>query len=242
MSPDSKNYKKDKSSSKQPSPKRAVERIEILTEQPALPATVGQRARIEPGSLSSRDVLQLQTLIGNQAIGKLLTRPRTEGGDLVQRVGLQGEGEKASNFWLWPEKRRKKLANELMDGNKNIMPMMDGVCYDAVAVIWYLLGKIKLDKLKETSGEGWIAQFNFTGGKQWDGKDIAKGTAVGFYRVNEKKFFHAAIAVGETNIRGVNGLKLGAGWIDIHNLKNELTGSVGNWEYDGTSIQVWLKN
>ncbi|WP_256979753.1 hypothetical protein [Burkholderia sp. AU16741] len=58
----------------------------------------------------------------------------------------------------------------------------------------------------------WKTRFNFETGNQWDERaSIPAGTAVGFARGAD--VFHAAIAVGGTRIRGINGGLLGAGWL-----------------------------
>ena len=62
-----------KAVSKQRSPQPKVRNFKTLAQQ-IHPATVTQRARLDPSSLTQRDVLQLQRTIGNQAVGRLLAR------------------------------------------------------------------------------------------------------------------------------------------------------------------------
>lgn len=70
-------YSNDKISSKQRSPKPTTGNLNVARQQ-THPATLIQRAKLDPRSLTPRDVLQLQRTIGNQAVGRLLL-------DTVQR-------------------------------------------------------------------------------------------------------------------------------------------------------------
>ncbi len=67
----------DKAASKQPSAKPATEITDILAQQQSHPAAIIQRATLDPGSLTSRDVLQLQRTVGNRVVGQLLARIRS---------------------------------------------------------------------------------------------------------------------------------------------------------------------
>ncbi len=65
----------DKASSKQSSLKPNVKKVNIPARQQTHPAILIQRAALDPRSLNSSDVLQLQRTIGNHAVDKLLARP-----------------------------------------------------------------------------------------------------------------------------------------------------------------------
>jgi len=139
---------------------------------------------------------------------------------------------------------RHQLGERLMAG-ADAREYTDGICYDVVAFVRFLLGaRISPADLASTSAQAWKLKFAFERGRQWDGRSpIPHGTAVGFARENDKQVFHAAIAVGGTEVRGVNGLKLGNGWIDKHDLKRELARSekgAGLFVHDNTPIRVYL--
>lgn len=70
-------------------PESSPQRRQILTNQANIPspASIIQRARINPNSLTSADVLQLQRTIGNRAVGKLLSEIRSP--STVQQVQIQ---------------------------------------------------------------------------------------------------------------------------------------------------------
>jgi hypothetical protein len=140
-----------------------------------------------------------------------------------------------------PEK--KKLGNGLVKGSPNINKYTKGVCYDAAALVRYLLGgKISTKDIETISSQGWQSKFKFKSGKKWDGKaSIKAGSAVGFYRQADKKIFHAAISTGGSKIRAVNGNKLGAGWA-VADLKKVLgDADSDSWfEHDGTKVQVFI--
>lgn len=97
--------------------------------------------------------------------------------------------------------------------NTNINLYINGVCYDAVAFVRYLLGaNISPDNIVDINAQNWLPFFNFQAGQQWLGGNIPQGRAVGFQRFSDRNFFHAAISLGGTKVRGINGLFLGAGW------------------------------
>lgn len=147
---------------------------------------------------------------------------------------------------------KRSLADKLIAGQANITEYTTGICYDTVAFVRYLMGaKITPDELVGTSGQHWRFKFKFAElGKQWDGRTaIPKGVAIGFYRVkpeSQRGVFHAALAIGGTGIRGVNGGLLGAGWLlaPPPDLKKVLgaRNADGTFHYDGTKIRVYLSN
>lgn len=117
-----------------------------------------------------------------------------------------------------------------------------GICYDAVAFVRFLLGaRITIDELLDTSGKGWRNKFNFERGRQWDGRSaIPHGTAIGFWRDYDREVFHAALAIGGTQARAINGFKLGDGWLS-YDLKRQLTRAAnGLFSYDNGLIRVYL--
>jgi hypothetical protein len=73
--------------------------LDIQREQVNLTATL-QRARSAPGALTSRDLLQLQSMVGNRALGRLLKGTRQPQALQPQLRGEQEESSKAgdSNF------------------------------------------------------------------------------------------------------------------------------------------------
>jgi hypothetical protein len=138
---------------------------------------------------------------------------------------------------------RQKHAQALMFGMANIDEYVSGgVCYDAAAYVRYLLradAMIAPGTLLDTIGQLWKTRFNFETGNQWDGRaSIPAGTAVGFARGTN--VFRAAIAVGGTRIRGING-GLGAGWLHPVDLARVLQPDpAGGFAYDRTTIRVYL--
>lgn len=148
---------------------------------------------------------------------------------------------KGANTAMLDAGRRREAATRLLDGRDDILHHTTGVCYDVVAYVRYLLGaSIKPDLLVLTNGQEWQGRFNFTHGSLWMGLPIVRGTAVGFER-KQGSVFHAAIAVGETRIRGINGHRLSPGWSEVVDLSALLAPDDSGWcEYDGTKIRVWL--
>ncbi len=99
-------------------------------------------------------------------------------------------------------------------GNLPIANYVNGICYDAVAFVRYLLGAaITPQQLVNIAGQGWAQLFN-AAGALWLGAPIPPGTAVLFRRPGGAPF-HAAVALGPPaarTVRGINGGRLGAGW------------------------------
>lgn len=141
------------------------------------------------------------------------------------------------------QKEQKEHANKLINGTAKITAYTNGVCYDAAAYVVYLnTQKIKPTDITGKSGQAWTSIFAFKAGKKWDGKErIPRGRAVGFYRQNDGKFFHAAISKGDTTILAVNGHKLGAGWqpVDLKRVLGE-PDKDGVFDYDNAKIEVWI--
>ncbi|PCE32950.1 type 6 secretion system effector deamidase TecA [Burkholderia ubonensis] len=139
---------------------------------------------------------------------------------------------------------KQKHAQALMCGMANISEYVSrGICYDAAAFVRYLLQSHSLitpGMLLDTSAQSWRPRFNFEAGSQWNGRaGIPAGTAVGFSRGGSA--FHAAIAVGGTRIRAVNGGRLGNGWLYPVDLTRVLAaGDDGTFVYDRTNIRVYL--
>ena len=141
------------------------------------------------------------------------------------------------------ETERHEHAKKLLKGTpiKNYTP---GICYDAAAYVRALIGTgIDADDVPTVSGQAWVKKLGFNLTKPWDGtKALKPGQAVGFYRLIDKKFFHAAIATGSAKIRAVNGHLLGNGWVDEVDLKHVLgkPDEHKQFDYDNTKIQVFL--
>ncbi|MDN7590350.1 type 6 secretion system effector deamidase TecA [Burkholderia seminalis] len=139
---------------------------------------------------------------------------------------------------------RQKHVQALMFGMANINEYVSGgVCYDAAAYVRYLLradALIAPGALLDTIGQLWKSRFNFETGDQWDGRaSIPAGTAVGFSR--NGNVFHAAIAVGGSRIRAINGGLLGSGWMYAVDLARVLEPDpAGGFTYDRANIRVFL--
>ncbi|MBD2135287.1 DUF4157 domain-containing protein [Sphaerospermopsis sp. FACHB-1094] len=157
----------------------------------------------------------------------------------VQLMALPPLGAKASTHGD-PEKA--DLVERLINGTSSVEDYMHGICYDAVAYVQYLRGCINPEQLLNINGEGWIDVLNFASGNIWNGESIEKGKAIGFYRLVHQKFFHAAISVGGTTIRAINGHVLGNGWGTAADLANVLkpTEQNGIYLHDNTQIQVYI--
>jgi hypothetical protein len=142
----------------------------------------------------------------------------------------------------FPERQRHVQA--LISGTADINTYVSaGVCYDAAAYVRYLMradAMISPNTLIDTIGQHWRPRFNFANGGEWDGHAaIPVGTAVGFSRGGA--VFHAAIAVGGTSIRAVNGGLLGSGWkfaVDLAQVLEPAAG--GGFTYDRANIRVHL--
>lgn len=200
-----------------------VEQDERLSAQ-----TAGQRAVQDPVSAAPSDVLALQHSTGNKAVESLL----------VQRMALKDKGAHAGQLG---DAERKDLLQKLYQGQVDVWDYIgnNSVCYDAVAFVRFLQGKLTESQLLNTIGQNWVSVLNFTGGTQWAGGAIPAGSAIGFKRVGGN-FFHAAVATGGTTIRAINGLKLGAAWTVPADLAKELQ-PAGNsqYSYDNNTIEVW---
>ncbi|WP_175968651.1 type 6 secretion system effector deamidase TecA [Burkholderia sp. BCC0322] len=142
----------------------------------------------------------------------------------------------------FPERQRH--AQALIAGTADINTYVSGgVCYDAAAYVRYLMradALITPNTLLDTIGQHWRPRFNFENGSEWDGRaNIPAGTAVGFSRGGS--VFHAAIAVGGTAIRAVNGGLLGSGWRYAVDLARVLEpAAAGGFTYDRANIRVHL--
>jgi hypothetical protein len=142
------------------------------------------------------------------------------------------------------DKERLAHGTKLVKGGADINKYVTGVCYEAAAYVRALLGaKVKPnDILDVNGGPAWEKKLAFASGKEWDGKSAIKpGAAVGFFRVVDKKFFHAAISTGGTKIRAVNGHLLGNGWDEV-DLKKVLgtPDADKQFDYDRTKIKVFV--
>jgi hypothetical protein len=139
------------------------------------------------------------------------------------------------------EKRR--VADRLMNGEFNVADYTSGVCYETVALVRHLLGApVPLSDITSLEGNAFAGRLQFMQGRIWDGGSIERGTAVGFYRLADNKIFHAAIAIGGTRIRAVNGFMLGPSWMQEVDLRSVLKDPDANgiYKYDGTKIRVYL--
>jgi hypothetical protein len=137
------------------------------------------------------------------------------------------------------ENERYALLNELIGGSAEVMTYTTGVCYDTVAFCMFLGGRVDVDSLLSVTGDGWTSLLGFDGGTVWQGEGIPAGSAVGFKRVGES-YFHAAVGVGGTTVRGVNGFLLSPGWSVPADIAEVLapTETAGQYMYDGRAIEV----
>ncbi|ABB11213.1 type 6 secretion system effector deamidase TecA [Burkholderia lata] len=139
---------------------------------------------------------------------------------------------------------KQKHAQALMYGMADIDDYVSGgICYEAAAYVRYLLrgdGMITPGTLLDTTGQLWKTRFNFENGGEWDGRSsIPAGTAIGFSR--DGHVFHAAISVGGSRIRAVNGGRLGSGWLRPVDLARVLEPDEGGgFLYDRANTRVLL--
>jgi hypothetical protein len=154
-------------------------------------------------------------------------------------IGLTDWGAHAAQQGA-PE--RFELFQQLIGGAADIGTYTTGVCYDTVGFCQFLAGRVSLEQLAGTIGEGWVSVLGFDGGTLWQGEAIPEGCAVGFKRVGDYApgYFHAALAVGGTVVRGVNGMYLGPGWSVPVDITDALTATdtPGVYQYDGQPIEV----
>ena len=71
------------------------------------PATIIQRARINPKSLTHADVMQLQRTIGNRAVGKLLTEI-----GLIPSIAKQAQ---PVQMQIIPEEKKEPLQGKMIE-------------------------------------------------------------------------------------------------------------------------------
>jgi hypothetical protein len=142
-------------------------------------------------------------------------------------------------------RERLALSEDLMNGKDIRIYLKNCVCYDTVAFVRFLRGaRISQEHLAELEGHEWEPMFNFTMGRPWDGRSpIPRGTAVGFFRLNDRKVFHAAVAVGGARVRSLNGGLFGLTWIEAADLSKVLPHITnGAFAHEGTRIKVYLSS
>jgi hypothetical protein len=147
--------------------------------------------------------------------------PEGSSGDYTFRtVSIRGSQPKITVFGdaaleAAPENRQRML-DALMRGEERAEDYATGVCYDVVAFILALDGRIDETKLRSTGGQAWLGYFDFDNGTVWRGEPIPRGSAVGFKRIGtyDPGYFHAAVAIGGTFVRGVNAFGITYGWLD----------------------------
>lgn len=152
---------------------------------------------------------------------------------------------------------------------ENINRYCNGMCYDTVALMRFLRGAgITLPQLVATNAQGWRPIFNFTNGILWSGGGIQPGVAVGFENVtltcglpepktikkmpelqnappiDANNIFHAALSLGGTIVRGVNGYTLGDFWTAAGDCDLSKLPPVGNNVYcdvrGNRYVRVWI--
>lgn len=173
-------------------------------------------------------ILHLQRSVGNRAVADHLR---------IDRMGLTGAGSSVGDA------DKGVLHKELLSGARKIGEFTPGVCYDTVAFMLYLDGRITKEQLGAHSGQEWLEVFRFDSRSQWTGGAIPAGAAVGFRRTEDSPYkpgyFHAATAVGGTTIRAVNGHVLGQGW-ETADIAKALTPTdkPGVYTYDNLPVSV----
>lgn len=140
---------------------------------------------------------------------------------------------------------RKALGRKLLLGQEDVTKYTTGVCYDAAAFVRFLLGsRVTKNNLLNLMGQNWVPILfdDVNKMKAWDGAtDIPQGTAIGFWRQRDSQFFHAAIAIGNFKLRGVNSIFLGPAWSEPIDYKKVLGAQTdGTFMYDGTPIKAYL--
>ena len=211
-------------------------------------ATAGKGPSIaindDAGLEKEADIMGVKALQKVSSNGTVLSFKSIEKNNTpAQLMGVTPQGAKSA---MLGNLEKQALANQLLNGNLNVEDYMQGVCYDAVAFVKYLLGGgINHNQLLDIGGQGWLPVFNFMGGNIWVGGNIPAGTAVGFYRLVDNQIFHASISVGGTVVRGINGGLLGAGWANAPRDLSTLAPDPNNnnaFIHDNTSIRVFLSN
>lgn len=144
---------------------------------------------------------------------------------------------------------RQALGRKLLQGSEEVTKYTTGVCYDAAVFVRYMLGsRISQDTVLTLGGQAWVPILfprPFNAGSEWDGASaITAGTALGFYRLRDNQFFHAAISTGGTKLRGINSIHLGPGWSEEVDMRTALgaPGADGTFTYDRTPIRVYLSS
>jgi hypothetical protein len=174
-------------------------------------------------------ILHLQRSVGNRAVAERLR---------IDRMPLTGAGSSVG------EADKAATHRDLISGARKIGEFTSGVCYDTVAYMLYLDGRISKEQLGKHSGQEWLEVFAFDSRTQWTGGAIPAGAAVGFRRTAESPYkpgyFHAATGVGGTTIRAVNGNLLGQGWetADIAKVLTP-TDKPGVYKHDGLPVSVY---
>lgn len=188
-------------------------------------------------SAAQTDCIALQHSYGNRAVQRLLA-PSVQASTIQLAPTPLG-----ANVAMRDPEARERLLNELLSGTKEIAQYTGGSCYDAVAYIRYLQGRITFDDLS-TTGIGLVGVMGLDSGRHWKGEEIPRGSAVGFRRVQDAPgFFHAAVSVGGTSVRGVNQFALSPGWGEVVDITAHLpaTNTAGTYSFDGQPIQVWYQ-
>jgi hypothetical protein len=198
---------------------------------------------------STADLTPIRSIqIQNKKNGNEINRNRCD--NVLQLMGLTPLG---ANVAQSGGGQRAVIAVNLMAGANIITYVPAGICYDTVAFVRYLLGAaITPRQLVNTAAQAWLPLFDFTNGNLWMGGAIPAGTAVGFERLGGPNpgVFHAALAIGGTTVRGVNGLLLGTGWQvagdrNIATLAPDPLGAPNTYVNPNGPpglLQVWLSN
>lgn len=138
--------------------------------------------------------------------------------------------------------KRRELLMALIRGISKIEDYTTGLCYDAAAFVWFLNGELTMKDLEGTSGQNWTTKLGLDSQKLWEGENIPPLSIVAFKRLKPPEYFHMAIAVEETKIRGVNQIHLSPGWKNAVDLKQVLkpvkSTEKGVYMFDGEPVQV----
>jgi hypothetical protein len=163
--------------------------------------------------------------------------------------------EKGQEVLTYDQRDKVLLAQMLIRGELNINAFTKGICYDVSAFMKYLLSGnnegglgITDHQLLQTYSQQWIPKL--VSPTLWKYRSfIAPGSILTFKRLKGSEVFHAAVSIGMTSVRSVNGLLLGANWRIPADLNSVLKPSPGSHNmpdtvfiYDSTEIVVQIQD
>lgn len=150
---------------------------------------------------------------------------------------LTKEGKKVLKY---EAKKKEELVAELIGGKKDVKDYIKGgICYDVAAFVKYLFGRESTDYKGTAIKEDVLISKEFNGNHcinnlisstvNWQyGVDIIPGSIITFFWLREKRITHAAVAIGGTKVRAVNGFSLGHTWKEEVVLKDAMQNETNN--------------